>query len=284
MFISPRKSFETYIENIKGKAKSWKVKDITAAKKVVDTILETTYSQFRKVQELNNELKNLNEDLDSFSFTISHDLGTPLTVMKLNVQMLGRTLKDNPAVQHRIDDIMTEINGMEKMMRGVLNLSRAKSSEIEMATLETEEIIQKLIYDSKLTLSSEKTEVIVKDLPKVWADRTMLHQAFMNVIGNAVKYSSRNENPKVIIEGENVGNHVIYTITDNGIGIPKSAQDKMFKIFNRMDNVQGFQGNGVGLAIVYRIMERLGGSISYESEENKGSTFKLTFQKPPNYL
>jgi len=284
VFISPRKSFETYIENIKGKAKSWKVKDITAAKKVVDTILETTYSQFRKVQELNNELKNLNEDLDSFSFTISHDLGTPLTVMKLNVQMLGRTLKDNPAVQHRIDDIMTEINGMEKMMRGVLNLSRAKSSEIEMATLETEEIIQKLIYDSKLTLSSEKTEVIVKDLPKVWADRTMLHQAFMNVIGNAVKYSSRNENPKVIIEGENVGNHVIYTITDNGIGIPKSAQDKMFKIFNRMDNVQGFQGNGVGLAIVYRIMERLGGSISYESEENKGSTFKLTFQKPPNYL
>ncbi|MGZ5197871.1 MAG: sensor histidine kinase, partial [Kaistella sp.] len=141
-----------------------------------------------------------------------------------------------------------------------------------------------LIYDSKLILNSEKTEVVVKDLPNVWADRTMLYQAFMNVIGNAVKYSSRNENPKVIIGGENVGDQVVYTITDNGIGIPKSAQDKMFKIFNRMDNVQGYKGNGVGLSIVYRIMERLGGSISYESEENRGTTFKLTFQKPQDYL
>ncbi|MGZ5272934.1 MAG: ATP-binding protein [Kaistella sp.] len=282
--VSPRKSFETYITNIKGKAKPWTHRDILAGKKIVSAILETTYSQVRMVQELNEELKNVNEELDSFSYTISHDLGTPLTVMKLNVQLLARSLKDNPAVQNRIDDVMTEINGMEKMMRGVLNLSRAKSSEIEMGNLETAEIIHKLIYDSKLILNSEKTEVVVKDLPNVWADRTMLYQALMNVIGNAVKYSSRNENPQVIIGGENVGDQVVYTITDNGIGIPKSAQDKMFKIFNRMDNVQGYKGNGVGLSIVYRIMERLGGSISYESEENRGTTFKLTFQKPQDYL
>lgn len=277
--MSPRKSFATYIESIKGKAEPWKNKDLIAAKKVVATILETTYSQFRKVQELNDELKNLNEELDSFSYTISHDLGTPLTVMKLNAQLLERAHHDNPEVGKRISSILQEILGMENMMRGVLELSRAKSTEIVMKEVETAKIIRKICLDAQLTIS-QTTEIIIGKTPSVLADETMVMQAFLNIIGNAVKYSSKSEMPKVEIHGSEEGNLVTYTVNDNGIGIPAEAQEKMFKIFNRMDNARSFQGNGVGLSIVFRIMNRLGGSISYESKEAEGTTFKLSFQKP----
>ena len=279
LVISPRKSFEIYIENIKGKAERWKNRDIFAAKKIVATILETTYSQFRKVQELNEELKNLNEELDSFSYTISHDLGTPLTVMKLNAQLLEKSHHDNPEVQRRISSILHEILGMENMMRGVLDLSRAKSSDISFRELSTEKIIEKICYDAKLTIN-ENTEIELGDLPKVLADEVMLMQVFLNIIGNAVKYSSKSDRPKVQVNGKVEGDFVVYQIKDNGIGIPETAQQKMFKIFNRMDNAKGFQGNGVGLSIVYRVMERLGGKIAYESKENEGTTFTLSFKKP----
>ncbi len=279
MMISPRKSFETYIEEIKGKAQSWKNKDIFAAKKVVATILETTYSQFRRVQELNEELKNLNEELDSFSYSISHDLGTPLTVMKLNAQLLEKSHHDHPEVRKRVSSILAEILGMENMMRGVLSLSRAKSSDINIQELPTADIIRKVSDDTKLTLN-ENAEITVGSLPNVMGDETMLTQVFLNIIGNAVKYSSKHESPKIEINGKVDGNHVVYKIKDNGIGIPESAQAKMFKIFNRMENAKSFQGNGVGLSIVYRIMNRLGGKISYESRENEGTTFILTFKKP----
>lgn len=279
MVISPRKSFATYIENIKGKATPWKNRDIFAAKKVVTAILETTYTQFRRVQELNEELKNLNEELDSFSYTISHDLGTPLTVMKLNAQLLERTHHDNPQVQKRISSILQEILGMENMMRGVLQLSRAKSSELNLQELETAGLIKKICYDAQLTIS-QTTEIVLGNMPRVLADETMLMQAFLNIIGNAVKYSSKSEMPRVEINGTVQDDTVVYTIKDNGIGIPAKAQEKMFKIFNRMDNAKGFQGNGVGLSIVHRIMKRLGGKISYESKEGEGSTFSLVFRKP----
>lgn len=277
--IGPRKSFATYIENIKGQAKPWRSRDVIAAKKVVATILETTFSQFRKVQELNDELRNLNEELDSFSYTISHDLGTPLTVMKLNAQLLERAHHDNPEVQKRISSILNEILGMENMMRGVLELSRAKSTDIKLEDLYTDVVIKKICYDAQLTINKE-TEIVLGKTPNVLADKTMMTQVFLNIIGNAVKYSSKSENPKVEIHGEEEGDRVIYTVKDNGIGIPKEAQANMFKIFNRMENAKSFQGNGVGLSIVLRIMKRLGGSISYESTEGVGTTFKLTFQNP----
>lgn len=277
--ISPRKSFETYIENIKGKARPWRNKDVFAAKKVVAAILETTYSQFRKVRELNLELKNLNEELDTFSYTISHDLGTPLTVMKLNAQLLARSNKENSDVQKKVSSILDEISGMESMMRGVLQLSRAKSSEISIHPLETEKIIHKICRDAKLTINTA-TEIEINNLPPVLADEVMLNQVFLNIIGNAVKYSSKSENPKVVIEGKVDKNKVIYTVKDNGIGIPEEAREKMFKIFNRMENATDFQGNGVGLSIVYRIMQRIEGDITYKSKVNEGTTFILTFRKP----
>lgn len=278
--VSPRTSFEIFTENIKGHSKRWDSRNISAVQAIRDVILETSHKQYNTIKQLNDQLKKVNEELDSFSYTISHDLGTPLTVMKLNAQMLLKSLTDSSEKSKtKINAIIEEIDGMAEMMHDVLQLSRAKHSEIELERLPTIYTIQKISENAKVTFDSPHSEIIIKDCPEVLADKTMLHQVFLNIINNAVKYSSHKEQPKVEIEGMEDGQTIIYRISDNGIGIPEEEKHRMFKIFNRMDNAKKFKGNGVGLSIVHRIMKRIGGNVDYESNKDETS-FILTFKKP----
>lgn len=278
--VSPRTSFKIFTEDIKGNSKRWNSRNVAALQVVRDLILETSHKNYNTIKRLNDELKKVNEELDSFSYTISHDLGTPLTVMKLNAQMLLKTLTDpSEKTRNKINSIIEEIDSMAEMMHDVLQLSRAKHSEIQLESLETYQTIEKIIENAKITFGTPASEVVIKECPEVLADKTMLHQAFLNIINNAIKYSSQQESPKIVIEGIEDGDMVIYRISDNGIGIPKENKHKMFKIFNRMDNAKKFKGNGVGLSIVHRIMRRIGGSVDYESSPN-GTSFILTFKKP----
>jgi len=278
--MSPRTSFKIFTEDIKGNSKRWNSRNIVALQAVRDLILETSHKNYNTIKRLNDELKKVNEELDSFSYTISHDLGTPLTVMKLNAQMLLKTLTDeSEKSRNKINSIIEEIDNMAEMMHDVLQLSRAKHSEIQLESLDTTQTIEKIIENAKITFGTPDSEVVIKSCPKVLADKTMLHQVFLNIINNAIKYSSQQEKPKVEIEGTEETDVVVYRISDNGIGIPKENKHKMFKIFNRMDNAKKFKGNGVGLSIVHRIMKRIGGNVSYESS-SEGTTFILTFRKP----
>ncbi|AZA58401.1 ATP-binding protein [Chryseobacterium shandongense] len=280
MIVSPRTSFQIFTEDIKGSSTRWNSRNILALQAVRDLILEALHKDYNTIKRLNDELKKVNEELDSFSYTISHDLGTPLTVMKLNAQMLLKTLIDeSEKSRNKINSIIEEIDNMAEMMHDVLQLSRAKHSEIQLERLETLQTIEKISENAKITFGTSKSEVIIKACPEVLADKTMLHQVFLNIINNAIKYSSQQENPVVEIEGKEQGEMVIYRISDNGIGIPEENKHKMFKIFNRMDNAKKFKGNGVGLSIVHRIMKRIGGNVDYESSPN-GTSFILTFKKP----
>ncbi|SIT25008.1 Bacteriophytochrome (light-regulated signal transduction histidine kinase) [Chryseobacterium ureilyticum] len=278
--VSPRTSFRIFTENIKGHSKRWNSRNVSAVQAIRDLILDTSHKNYNAIKRLNDELKKVNEELDSFSYTISHDLGTPLTVMKLNAQMLLGNLTDNSEKSKtKINTIIEEIDNMAEMMHDVLQLSRAKHSEIQLESLKTGTTIYKISENAKITYGSPKSEIVIKECPDVLADKTLLHQVFLNIINNAVKYSSHKDQPRVEIEGSEDGQTIIYRISDNGIGIPEEEKHKMFKIFNRMDNAKKFKGNGVGLSIVYRIMKRIGGNVDYESNKD-GTSFILTFKKP----
>lgn len=277
--ISPRTSFHIFTENIKGNSKRWNSRNISAVQAIRDVILETSHKQYTAIKELNNQLRKVNEELDSFSYTISHDLGTPLTVMKLNAQMLLSNFEKTEKNKNKLNSIIEEIDNMAEMMHDVLQLSRAKHSEIDLQSLQTINTIRKISENAKITFESPGSEIIIKECPDVLADKTMLHQVFLNIINNAVKYSSHRDQPKIEIEGSEDGQTIIYRISDNGIGIPEDEKHKMFKIFNRMDNAKKFKGNGIGLSIVHRIMKRIGGNVAYESNKD-GTSFILTFKKP----
>lgn len=277
--VSPRTSFEAFKENIKGNSKRWSSRNTSGVQAIRDVILETSHKQFNTIKQLNDQLKKVNEELDSFSYTISHDLGTPLTVMKLNAQMLLANFEKSEKEKVKLKSIIEEIDNMAEMMHDVLQLSRAKHSEIELESLQTAHTIKKISENAKITFESPRSEIVIKNCPEVLADKTMLHQVFLNIINNAIKYSSHKDHPLVEIDGIEDSETVVYRISDNGIGIPEEEKHKMFKIFNRMDNAKKFKGNGIGLSIVHRIMKRIGGNVDYKSNKD-GTSFLLTFKKP----
>ena len=278
--FSPRKSFEIWKEYVKDTALPWKSKEIESAKWITSVILKASHTKSSQILDLNNQLKELNQELDSFSYTISHDLNTPLTVIKLNAQLMKRIVKSEDSSHKYLDNIVNQVDTMSDMMKNVLELSKIKKSEIELKKIEVDLLINKLAEDSKVSFDAPHTEIIIENTPEVLGNPTMVYQVFGNVIGNAIKYSSKSSNPTVKIIGEVFNNEVTYKITDNGIGIDKKDADKMFKIFSRMSNAKAFNGNGVGLNIVQHLMEKMGGAISYESESGVGTTFILKFKKP----
>lgn len=278
--FSPRKSFQVWREYVKDTAMPWKIREIESAKWITSVILKASHTKSSQILDLNNQLKELNEELDSFSYTISHDLNTPLTVIKLNAQLMKRLAPPNENSQKFLDTIISQVDSMSDMIKNVLELSKIKKSEIELKTIAVDAFINRLTEESKLSFDALHTEVIIENTPEVLGDPTMVYQVFGNVIGNAIKYSSRASKPIVTIMGEVSENGVMYKISDNGIGIEKQDADKMFKIFSRMSNAKAFDGNGVGLNIVQHLMEKMGGEISYESESGFGTTFILKFQNP----
>lgn len=281
MGISPRKSFQIFIEESKGKSKLWNDRDRIAIEKLITLIFEISYDHYAKIKKLNDDLLAVNEELDNFSYTISHDLGTPLTVMKLNLQMLKRKLRDGntDGNNKKLENVLGQIENMEHLMRDVLSLSRAKSVELDLSTISMQELIQRICNEAQIVYGNIKTTIEIGDCKDILGDHTLVYQLFLNIITNAVKYSSKVDLPIVKIHSTATENEVIYYVSDNGIGIPEKEKSQMFKIFKRMENAKSFYGNGVGLNIAYRIMERLGGKINFRNNgDEQGVTFILKFK------
>ncbi|MBE8714447.1 ATP-binding protein [Sphingobacterium hungaricum] len=276
--VSPRTSFEAWKETVKGTAFPWSEKDIYIAESIRKIAVESALLKSEEIRSLNDELQELNYALDSYAYTISHDLKNPLSVLKLNAQMIiGRQELDPEFLKKRASLIVEGIDRMTDMISNILELSRSKSVEIELSIQEPKPIIEQLFEDCKINHQNLSCELELKQALPVYIERTMLYQIFSNLISNAVKYSSKAEEPKVIIDSYVEEPYTIYTIEDNGIGINPDEVGKIFNIFHRLSNAKEFKGSGVGLSIVQQIMKRLDGKISIHAADTGGSIFELRF-------
>lgn len=282
LIIQKHSLFDTYEEwknHFEKRSVAWKDLQVQIAKEFINIITQTINVKSLKIKELYHQLKEINTELDSFSYTISHDLRTPLTVMKLNCQMLERSLSSDERKVNQVKNIIGEIDRLANMMHEILMLSKAKKSEIVLQEIDTKELLTRIIEEAKVYNECPHTIVEIKDLIPIKADKTMAYEIFLNVMNNAIKYSSKQETPKVIVQSYEEKQEIVYKITDNGIGIKSEDHSKMFKLFSRMSNTDGYKGSGVGMSIVYRMMQRLDGAITFESELGKGTTFILRFKK-----
>ena len=279
--FSPRSSFEIFNQIIEGKSKIWTNSEIESAEKIVDLIYEISHKKLIEIKELNRQLKLVNDELNRFSYTISHDLGTPLTVMKLNAQMLEKMVEKSDVKKiEKLKSINNQIYNMESLMRDVLQLSKTKTSELMLSEINPTLLIKEICSQVLTAYQINHTKIDIANCPEVFGDATLVYQVFMNIISNAIKYSADKEFPIVKINGEDNGNRIIYTISDNGIGIPEDEASDTFTVFKRHTNAKKFKGNGVGMSIVYQIMKRLEGDVYFESKENVGTIFYLSFKRP----
>ena len=222
------------------------------------------------------ELARSNQDLEQFAYVASHDLQEPLRMVAAYTQLLSERYRgklDADADKY-IGYAVEGALRMQTLIRDLLAFSRIGRNGIGSHS-DCKNVVEEAILNLKASIEESGAVITCSDLPIVGSDRTQMLQLFQNLIGNAIKFRSK-EVPAIRISAEPQGTLWQFTVTDNGIGIAPEYKDLIFVIFQRLNARDEYSGNGVGLAICKKIVERYGGKIWIESALGHGSTFHFT--------
>jgi signal transduction histidine kinase len=171
---------------------------------------------------------------------------------------------------------------MDQLIMDLLTLSRVNRSELRFALIRMNPLVKNILKEITSPEMLNKFEINIDDLPDAYADPTMLRQVWVNLISNAIKYTSPKDECKITITGYEQDGFVTYSIRDTGVGYDPENAEKLFGLFQRLHNERDFEGTGIGLAIVQRIINRLNGKVWSKSELGKGSEFYFSIPKEIN--
>ena len=277
--LSPRKSFEKWTNTVLNTSEEWVVEDINSALELREEVASAIIRQAADLLKINEKLNEAYNTLDAFSYTISHDLKTPLTIISAYGQMLKEDYGSDPMAASQIEGILAGTHKMDQMISRILHYSKIGQSDVHPVNINMRKLLEEIRKDILFINDHLSTQIIIENTPDLFADETMTMQVFSNLITNAVKYSSKATQPLIIINGKDMDTHIEYSISDNGIGIKEAEKEKVFDLFSRSEDVADYDGSGIGLSIVKRIVGKHGGHIRVESDGRSGSIFYVTFQK-----
>ncbi|WP_336828607.1 ATP-binding protein [Sphingobacterium multivorum] len=278
-FPSPRTSFEAWREKMKGKSIQWKSAELSFMEKVAQITQQAIAQRGGEIAQLNKELVRSNNALDTFGYTLTHDLKNPLSSIKLAAQMM--LMKDDlpkDMLRKMALNIMDATALITEMMDKVYQLTQSNYVAFKTELIDPRNKILNILESCKQQFESVHLEFVLGETLPILGERTLLYQLFLNLISNAIKYSSKKDRPRVEVYSEKQGHFVNYYIKDNGIGMDIKDDSNIFDIFKRLPNSQGFEGSGIGLSIVKRIVDRLEAKVNVDSELNIGTTFCITFK------
>lgn len=257
-------------------------RDITKEKETEAAIIDLNTSLERKVRERTEELDRMNKELESFSYSISHDLRGPLRAINGFTQILAEDFADTTSedAQDAMNEIIGNAKRMGQLIDDLLEFSRLGKQNITRARLDMEDLVQTIIMDLKKTYPNMSASFNVKPMDITMADRGMMRQVMINLVSNALKYSSKKEKPNIEIGSYGDNGNNVYYVKDNGAGFDMAYYDKLFGVFQRLHRSDEFEGTGVGLAIVQRIISRHSGKVWAEGKVNEGATFYFSLPKP----
>ncbi len=244
--------------------------DNTERKQAEDTMFHTQ-----------TKLESLNQELEAFVYSVSHDLRAPLRAIDGFVRILTEDYRQIlDAEGQRICKIINEnTTKMAQLIDGLLALSRFGRTAIKYAMVDMNELAQSVFDEIMETNKDRKIDFKVEILPPAHCDQLLIRQVLFNLLSNAVKFTRTAEKPRIEIKSTETDAENIYVVIDNGSGFNPEYAHKLFKVFQRLHRQEEFEGTGIGLAIVQRIISRHGGRVWAESQINKGSSFFFTIPK-----
>lgn len=232
----------------------------------------------KRVAERTHELETANRELESFSSSISHDLRAPLRTIIGFSEVVEKDCHAllPPQSQRHLQTIVATAARMNQLIDDLLQFSRFNRQELSRQPVVTSRLVEEVVREIRLQTAGQEVRVELGALPDCQADAALLRQVFINLLSNAFKFT-RGKNPRVVEVGsQQSAGEVIYFVRDNGAGFDMRYAGKLFAIFQRMHRAEAFEGTGVGLSIVQRIIHRHGGRIWAEAEVGKGATFYFT--------
>jgi PAS domain S-box-containing protein len=250
------------------------IRDTTERKQMEHKLNEA----YQKIKTRTNELEMINEHLDSFAYSVSHDLRAPLRAISGFAQVLLDTQGDkvNEEMRHYLNRISEGAKKMGQLIDDLLGFSRATRGEIKYEKINVENIVNNLVKAYRDVELDRDIEFIVNPLGEVEADKEMLKVIFSNLLQNAVKFTIDRKKTRIEIGSEQKEDHIQFYIKDNGIGFDMRYKDKLFTAFQRLHTDERFTGTGIGLTTVKRIVTKHGGNIWANGEVDKGAEFYFT--------
>jgi PAS domain S-box-containing protein len=269
-------------------------RDLTDRRLAEELVLKTA----ERIEKLNEELKEraslleaANKELEAFSYSVSHDLRAPLRHINGFVELLQKApgLASDEQSQRQMGIIAKAAKQMGRLIDDLLDFSRTGRAEMHPVTVDVNEIIDQLIRERELDCNGRKIDWDIKPLPRVAGDPRLLRLVWMNLIDNALKYTRPRDEAKIEIGQYTAANNghsplpheAVFYVKDNGVGFDMQYASKLFGVFQRLHRPEEFEGTGIGLANVQRIIHRHGGRVWAESQTDSGATFYFSLPQKP---
>ena len=235
---------------------------------------------FKKTKELKQQLAAYKE-LETFTYSISHDLGAPLRMINsfssLLLERYSKVLDESG--KEFLNIISSQAKQMKQLIDDLLNFSRISQKGVDRSSISMNELAEYVVTEIKKLLPDRTIDIIIDELPPTLGDRTMIKQVLYNLISNSFKYTRYKDKPLIKIGYIARDNEIVYFVEDNGVGFDMQYANKLFDVFQRLHSEVEFEGTGIGLAIVRRIIQKHGGKVFAEGKVNNGAKFLFSLPK-----
>ena len=235
----------------------------------------------QRVQERTRKLEEANNELESFSYSVSHDLRAPLRAVdgfsRILLEDYGDKLDENG--KRVLDIIRSNTQNMGRLIDDLLAFSRLGRKQIETSPINMSHLAEDVFQQLRFGLTDQNIQFKLAPLPDVAGDPALIRQVFVNLLSNAAKYSKPRNQAVIEVNGRTENGDCVYYVKDNGVGFDMTYAPKLFGVFQRLHSVEEFEGTGVGLAIVQRIVHRHGGRVWAEGKLDQGATFYFSLPK-----